>query len=151
MAECSEIEAGGEVRTIKDATARNGVAANAADIATIKARIGDSYTVVSRNNTLPSQQNTTVRVHFNNLPKGKYLPFLTISNNNATAGEVYEYTGFNGIFKFGWSSTQTYPNIDFKTTNGGAYNYDLILKQTLSSAVSTVDITLTMLCVGLID
>lgn len=28
MAECSEIEAGGEVRTIKDTTARNGVAAN---------------------------------------------------------------------------------------------------------------------------
>lgn len=32
MAECSEIEAGGEVRTIKDATARSGVAANAAAI-----------------------------------------------------------------------------------------------------------------------
>lgn len=32
MAEVSEIEAGGEVRTIKDATARNGVAANAAAI-----------------------------------------------------------------------------------------------------------------------
>lgn len=32
MAECSEIEAGGEVRTIKDATARQGVAANAAAI-----------------------------------------------------------------------------------------------------------------------
>lgn len=32
MAECSEIEAGGEIRTIKDATARNGVAANAVAI-----------------------------------------------------------------------------------------------------------------------
>ena len=32
MAECSEIEAGGELRTIKDATARNGVAANAVAI-----------------------------------------------------------------------------------------------------------------------
>lgn len=39
MAECSEIEAGGEVRTIKDATARNGVAANAAAIEDIEAVI----------------------------------------------------------------------------------------------------------------
>ena len=39
MAECSEIEAGGEVRTIKDATARSGVAANAAAIEEIVAKI----------------------------------------------------------------------------------------------------------------
>lgn len=39
MAECSEIEAGGEVRTIKDATARNGVAANADAIAAINTKI----------------------------------------------------------------------------------------------------------------
>ena len=39
MAECSEIEAGGEVRTIKDATARNGIAANAAAIEEIVAKI----------------------------------------------------------------------------------------------------------------
>jgi hypothetical protein len=39
MAECSEIEAGGEVRTIKDATARNGVEANAAAIAAINEKI----------------------------------------------------------------------------------------------------------------
>lgn len=36
MAECSEIEAGGEIRTIKDTTARSGVAANADDIAAIQ-------------------------------------------------------------------------------------------------------------------
>lgn len=36
MAECSEIEAGGEVRTIKDATARNGVAENADAINSIQ-------------------------------------------------------------------------------------------------------------------
>lgn len=39
MAEVSEIEAGGEVRTIKDATARNGVAANAAAIEEINEKI----------------------------------------------------------------------------------------------------------------
>lgn len=39
MAECSEIEAGGEVRTIKDATARSGVAANAAAIEEIDTKI----------------------------------------------------------------------------------------------------------------
>lgn len=39
MAECSEIEAGGEVRTIKDATARSGVTTNAAAIDAINAKI----------------------------------------------------------------------------------------------------------------
>lgn len=39
MEECSEIEAGGEVRTVKDTTARNGVAANAAAIREINEKI----------------------------------------------------------------------------------------------------------------
>ena len=39
MAECSEIEAGGEVRTIKDATARHGIAENAAAIEEINEKI----------------------------------------------------------------------------------------------------------------
>ena len=39
MTEVSEIEAGGEVRTIKDATARQGVAANAAAIEEINTKI----------------------------------------------------------------------------------------------------------------
>lgn len=47
MAEVSEIEAGGEVRTVKDATARSGVAANAAAIETISARL-NSTTRVAR-------------------------------------------------------------------------------------------------------
>lgn len=47
MAECSEIEAGGEVRTIKDTTARNGVAENAAAIETIDARL-NSTTRIAR-------------------------------------------------------------------------------------------------------
>lgn len=39
MAECSEIEAGGEVRTIKDTTARQGVTTNATAIAEINKKI----------------------------------------------------------------------------------------------------------------
>lgn len=39
MAECSEIEAGGEVRTIKDATARSGVATNTTAIEEINTKI----------------------------------------------------------------------------------------------------------------
>lgn len=39
MAECSEIEAGGEVRTIKDTTARSGVATNTTAIEEINAKI----------------------------------------------------------------------------------------------------------------
>lgn len=47
MAECSEIEAGGEVRTIKDATARSGVAANAAAITAINTLITKMQTPYS--------------------------------------------------------------------------------------------------------
>ena len=47
MAEVSEIEAGGEVRKIKDTTARSGVAENAAAIETINARL-NSTTRVAR-------------------------------------------------------------------------------------------------------
>lgn len=43
MAECSEIEAGGEVRTVKDTTARQGVAANATAIEVINEKIIDRY------------------------------------------------------------------------------------------------------------
>lgn len=43
MAECSEIEAGGEVRTVKDTTARQGVATNAAAIEAINEKIIDRY------------------------------------------------------------------------------------------------------------
>ena len=52
MAECSEIEAGGEVRTIKDATARSGVAANAAAIEEIVEKIPSN---ASSSNKLAAQ------------------------------------------------------------------------------------------------
>ena len=45
MAEVSEIEAGGEVRTIKDTTARQGVAANAAAIDEIEAVIPSTASI----------------------------------------------------------------------------------------------------------
>lgn len=57
MAECSEIEAGGEVRTIKDATARQGVAANTQAIAAINEKIpasASSSNKLATDNDIPN-------------------------------------------------------------------------------------------------
>ncbi len=48
MAEVSEIEAGGEVRTIKDTTARQGVATNAAEIEKLKEVYSTNETKTSK-------------------------------------------------------------------------------------------------------
>lgn len=52
MAECSEIEAGGEVRTVKDTTARQGVATNAAAIEEINGKIPTSASTSNQMATL---------------------------------------------------------------------------------------------------
>lgn len=66
MAECSEIEAGGEVRTIKDTTARQGVAANATAIEEIVAKIPNTASASNKMATatdvtesIPTSQNGT--------------------------------------------------------------------------------------------
>ena len=64
MAEVSEIEAGGEIRTVKDATARQGVAANTAAIEEIIAKIPASAstsnqmaTATDVKESIPTSQN----------------------------------------------------------------------------------------------
>lgn len=69
MAECSEIEAGGEVRTIKDATARSGVAANAAAIEAIKAVIPSTASASNKTTTMTEVKTlfaTPIRLLLNN-------------------------------------------------------------------------------------
>lgn len=73
MAECSEIEAGGEVRTIKDATARNGVAANAAAIEEIEAVIPSN---ASSSNLLATEDE--VKTSPKVLLTAKTIPGLTV-------------------------------------------------------------------------
>ena len=63
MAECSEIEAGGEVRTIKDATARDGVAANTQAIAAIEGKIpasASSSNKMATNNDISNAMNKLI-------------------------------------------------------------------------------------------
>lgn len=52
MAEVSEIEAGGEVRTVKDATARQGVVANATAITEINEKIPSTASASNKMATL---------------------------------------------------------------------------------------------------
>lgn len=76
MAECSEIEAGGEVRTIKDATARQGVATNVAAITEINNKVSPIGTVI-KNTTTPSisasSSGKTEYIRIADVPPGTYL------------------------------------------------------------------------------
>ena len=85
MTECSEIEAGGEVRTIKDATARQGVATNAAAIDEIKAVIPSS---ASAANKIATQEDIRPALDYIN-----ETPIQVTANviNPTIANEVYCY------------------------------------------------------------
>lgn len=62
MTECSEIEAGGEVRTIKDTTARQGVEANAAAIANVNEKIPTSASASNKMLTEAYKKPSTIAV-----------------------------------------------------------------------------------------
>lgn len=120
MAEVSEIEAGGEVRTIKDATARNGVAANADAIAAINAKIPASASASNKMTTaedLAAKQDKienlgaiytgvtafqnlssgTPQQHYVNmeLPKGSYILFANVLFSTSLQGKTRMYIAFN--------------------------------------------------------
>ena len=87
MAECSEIEAGGEVRTIKDATARQGVAANAAAIEALAASLElKTITSVLTINSALSGVHTTDNTVFKFNKLGILEIFLYSGNNPFTNG-----------------------------------------------------------------
>lgn len=82
MAEVSEIEAGGEVRTVKDATARQGVATNAAAIEALATslKLETIQTVLTINTALRGVQGTdNIVFKFNKLG---ILDIFLYSNDN---------------------------------------------------------------------
>ena len=87
MAECSEIEAGGEIRTVKDATARQGVATNAAAIEELAASLTPETidTALTINSALSGVQVTDNRV-FKFYKLGILDIFLYSGNNLFTNG-----------------------------------------------------------------
>lgn len=90
MAECSEIEAGGEVRKIKDTTARSGVAANAAAIEAIEAVIPS--TASASNKLLTKDDLPTV---------GTIMESASITTNNTTwATHTYTFPSSFGVGKW---------------------------------------------------
>lgn len=120
MVECSEIEAGGEVRTIKDATARSGVAANADAIAAINAKIPASASVSNKMTTakdLAAKQDKienlgaiyTGVMAFQNLssgtpqqnyvnmelPRGSYILFADVILSTSLQRKMRMYIAFN--------------------------------------------------------
>lgn len=90
MAEVSEIEAGGEVRTIKDTTARQGVAANAAAIEAIEAVIPS--TASASNKLLTKDDLPTI---------GTVIKSAEITTSN-TAWATQTYTFANPLSKGKW-------------------------------------------------
>ena len=63
MAECSEIEAGGEIRTIKDTTARQGVATNTTAIEEIIAKIPASASASNQMTTAADLANKQDKIN----------------------------------------------------------------------------------------
>ena len=112
MAECSEIEAGGEVRTIKDATARNGVATNAAAIAEIEKVIPST---ASASNLLITQNEvkTSQRV----LLTTKTIPGLTIA----------------------WSPNLEKAHAAWRVVNLAILNIDLTVSGTYTGQTQTIE------------
>lgn len=81
MEECSEIEADGEVRTIKDATARSGVAANVAAIEEIKAVIPSTASASNKTTTMTEVKTllaTPIKLLLNN------YQYKTAKTNNTS-------------------------------------------------------------------
>ena len=122
MAEVSEIEAGGEVRTIKDTTARQGVAANAAAIEEINAKIPAD---ASSSNKMATQadlkedytQDINVTGRFINYSPGtataKFIPLYKGAKKGTLWGQItLPYTGQGGLANGTIASSQ------IKTTLG---------------------------------
>lgn len=151
MAEVSEIDAGGEVRIIKDATARQGVENNANTIATMKQQLGRGFSTTITNQTFPARETKTIQISFPDLPKGRYLMFMMLANNNNTTGHVYEYTGFFGFFDFNWSASKQITNANVILHNGGTFNYAAEFQQFDDTDVTGVSITATLIQVGFVD
>ena len=113
MAECSEIEAGGEVRTIKDATARNGVAANAAAIEDIEAVIPSS---ASSSNLLATEDE--VKTSPKVLLTAKTIPGLTV----------------------GWESTDDRAHIAWRVGNLAIINISLTVSGTYTGGATWIEL-----------
>lgn len=86
MAEVSEIEAGGEVRTIKDATARNGVAANAAAIEEINEKIPSNASSSNQMITIADRASFTKTVYTNQQTISNWYSLTSIDTSDIPQG-----------------------------------------------------------------
>lgn len=85
MAEVTEVEVNGEVRTIKDTTARNGVAANATAIADNAAAITQAQSDIETNTTeITNIKNNekNISVNFNTTTYASNAGLVVYKNNN---------------------------------------------------------------------
>ena len=84
MAECSEIEAGGEVRIVKDATARQSITELTQTVNENFAKLGNRFATAQQ--PIYSEQETQITFSIENLPKGKYL--VALIANSGSGGAV---------------------------------------------------------------
>ena len=144
------IEIDGEGKYIEDTEAREGVSQNAADITAIINQLGRVFYASVENLTLPARDMLNTSVTFNDLPKGKYLAFLSLGNDNSQVGNVYNYNGYNGMFQFAWSSTLWTSKNNIISHDGGNYTENLSFQQVADTAVSTVHATVMLVQIGII-
>lgn len=165
MAECSEIEAGGEVRTIKDTTARSGVAANAAAIEEINEKIPAAASASNKlltKDDLPTvgtvmesanitTNNTTWETHTytfpSNIGAGKWQLYVkvesTITEDILFAIQTTSFGGNVGLAPAPGYGTQVIP-LPHLLNTGGASQVTLTTAQKSTSAVNSSLIAIKM-------
>ena len=158
MAEVSEIEAGGEVRTVKDTMARQGVAANAAAIAEINEKIPSTASASNKlltKNDLPTvgtvvesanitTSNTSWTAHTytfpSNLGAGKWQLYVkvvsTVTEDILFAIQETSFGGNVGLAPAPGYGMQVIPLPYLLNTAGGS-QITLTTAQKSTSAVNT--------------
>ena len=118
MEECSEIEAGGEVRTIKDATARQSITDLTQSVNNNFARLGVRYVSPQVSISIDSPIQATFSIQ--NVPKGKYLVILGVTSGDGGVVNWIVRDGwvYGKVAQTGYDATVS-PPFDIINHNGG--------------------------------
>lgn len=145
MDECSEIEAGGEVRTIKDATARQSITDLTQSVNENFARLGVRY--VSPQVSISVDTPTQVTFSIQNVPKGKYLVILGVSSGDG--GAVYWIVRdgwvYGKVAQTGYDATVSAP-FDIINHKGGVFSKTYNIQAQGTGAAKKC--SLYLICIG---
>lgn len=145
MAECSEIEAGGEVRIVKDATARQSITELTQTVNENFAKLGNRFATAQQ--PIYSEQETQITFSIENLPKGKYLVAL-IANSGSGGAVQWTVRGgwvYGKVVESNWD-VEISPPFDIINHNGG--NLSKIYSIQATGQGESKKCNLSLICIG---